>query len=125
MTKSKIDPYYRYQHEAQLSKNVEREKRREQERLEKERLKQINEEAKRRTLANTEDELDDLILDARKSGNYDMASDLLNRKAEIEAKRESERLWIRHGRDPHEEASVILKKLKEEYPEEFTKEDDI
>ena len=119
MTKSKIDPYYRYQHESQLRKNAEREKRREQERLEKERLKQINEEAKRRTNANTEDELDELITDARKSGNYDMASDLMDRKAEIEAKRESERLWIRHGADPHDMAMKVLKQVKQKHPEDF------
>ncbi len=119
MTKSKIDPYYRYQHEGQLSKNAERVKRREKERLEKERLKQMNEEAKRRAEANTEYELDDLILDAKKSGDYDLASDLLDRKAEVEAKRESERLWLRHGSDPRDVAMQIMRRVKQKHPEEF------
>ena len=121
MTKSKIDPYYRYQHEAQLSKNAEREKRKEHERLEKDRLKQINEEAKRQTEANTEDEFDALILDAKKSGDYNIASDLLDRKAEVQAKRESDRLWLRHGTSPEDMTIEVMKKMKQRYPDEFLK----
>lgn len=48
-----------------------------------------------------------------------MASDLMDRKAEIEAKRESERLWIRHGADPHDMAMKVLKQVKQKHLEDF------
>jgi len=120
MTKTKLDPYYRYQHEKQFIKNAEIKKRKEQKR-EEERLKQINEEAIHATQPDTTSELDDLIMDAKVSGDYDLASDLLDRKAELEAKQEAERLWIKSGIDPEQYALEMLKKLKQKHPEEFQK----
>ena len=66
-----------------------------------------------------DDELDVLIRDAKKSGDYSLASDLLDRKAELEAKREVDRIWIKKGPISEDLAIKIMRKLKKKYPEEM------
>ena len=119
--RGKLDPYYRYQHEKQILKN-DRKRQEENIQKEEERLKKLAEQTRDAIKhSETEDELDDLILDAKKSGNYDTASELLDRKAEIQTQREMTRLWIRHGVEPEEVGLEVLKKLKKKNPEEFIK----
>ena len=66
-----------------------------------------------------DDDLDVLIRDAKKSGDYSLASDLLDRKAELEAKREVDKIWIKKGPISEDLAIKIMRKLKKEYPEEM------
>lgn len=117
--RGKLDPYYRYQHEKQMLKN---DKKRQEENIKKEE-ERLNKVAQQNRdiikYSETHDELDDLIRDAKKSGDYSLASDLLDRKAELEAKREVDRIWIKKGPISENLAIKILRKLKKDHPEEI------
>lgn len=117
--RGKLDPYYRYQHEKQILRN---ESKRQDDNIkrEEERLKTVTQQD-RDTIkySETHDELDELIRDAKKSGDYSLASDLLDRKAELEAKREVDRIWIKKGPISEDLAIKIMRKLQKDHPEEM------
>ena len=107
MTKVIRDKYYHYQHEKQLMKNQDRQL--QQDKLNQQTSDQLNEVEEDRELA-----IDDHIKSAKKSGDWELASQLLDEKIMYEAKHEANKLWLKVGINPSDLTIDVLKRWKEE-----------